>query len=184
MRRFSTSLFFSLLIFVSVISLSAVAQSTGGVTGTVLDETGAAVAGVRITVADDKGLAHATSFTKMDGSFAVDGIPFGRYSLVVQAKHFDDGHVVIEINENSVKVPITVKLHIKTVTQEVTVTAATRFDSKVEDLPISATVVTNDSIQDSAAQSLDQLLLTVPGVNLQEPPSFAQHPTSNAENAR
>jgi outer membrane receptor protein involved in Fe transport len=185
MRRFSTSLFFSVLILVcSVISPSAAAQSTGGVTGSVIDETGAAIAGARITISDDKGLAHATALTKIDGSFAIDGIPFGRYSLVVQATHFEDSQLAIETNENSMKAPLTVKLHIKTVTQEVTVTAATRFDAKIEDLPISATVVTNDYIQNSAAQSLDQLLLTVPGVNLQEPPSFAQHPTSNAVSMR
>lgn len=67
---------------------------------------------------------------------------------------------------------------------ETVVITATRSQAKLAELPVSATVLTPEDIQKSPAQSLDQLLLTIPGINLQEPPSFAQHPTSNSVSMR
>lgn len=62
--------------------------------------------------------------------------------------------------------------------------SASRSDTRLRDLPVSATVLSCKDIEQTPAQSLDQLLLAVPGINLQEPPSFAQHPTADAVSMR
>ena len=181
-----TTRFLGCLLAVSFVALSMVAfgQATGGITGIVVDETGAAIEGARITISDENDASRATTVTRNDGSFAVTGLPFGRYRVKAESNQFQLSQSEVVIVESSATPSINLKLQVRSVTQEVTVTAATRSDVKIEDLPVSASVVTSEAVRDSAAQSLDQLLLTVPGINLQEPPSFAQHPTANAVSMR
>jgi outer membrane receptor protein involved in Fe transport len=179
--RFFMCLF--VLVFIAF-PLCAFAQATGGIAGTVVDETGAAIQGARITISDENGISRATTTTKNDGSFSVTGLPVGRYRIKAESDQFQPGQSGVVAVESSATLSVNLKLRVRSVTQEITVTAATRSDVKIEDLPVSASVVTREVVQDTAAQSLDELLLTVPGLNLQEPPSFAQHPTSNAVSMR
>jgi outer membrane cobalamin receptor len=160
------------------------AQGSGSISGVVVDESGAAIEGARITVVGQNGSARATGITKNDGSFAITGLPFGRYHVQVQSDLFESSETLTEITEASPAPSIELRLRVRSLRQELTVTAATRSDAKIEDLPVSATVVTREDVSNSAAQSLDQLLLSIPSVNLQEPPSFAQHPTANAVSMR
>ena len=159
-------------------------QSMGSISGVVVDESGSAIEGARITVVSENGTARASSVTKGDGSFALLRLPFGRYRVQAQSESFESSENLTEITEASPTPSIVLRLRVRSLAQEVTVTAATRSETKIEDLPVSATLVTQEEIHNSAAQSLDQLLLATPGVNLQEPPSFAQHPTSNAVSMR
>lgn len=173
------------LLVLGIFSVSAIAQS-GQISGTVIDETGAAIEGAHITIAgqNDAGTGHATTVTKSDGSFLVSGLAPGRYRVKVESSQFETSDISVDLTGPSAISSLKVKLRVRSVSQEVTVTAATRADAKIEDLPVSATVLTGHEVSDSPAQSLDQLLLATPGVNLQEPPSFAQHPTSNAVSMR
>jgi outer membrane receptor for ferrienterochelin and colicin len=185
MRCLATNLLFaSLLLAVLCASLPGIAQSTGRVSGVVLDETGAVVQNARVTISDETGATRGSAVTKSDGSFVVNGLSPGRYRVSAESTQFESGQSTVSITAASAMASVTLKLKVRPVTQEMTVTAATRSGSKVEDLPVSASVVTRDDIRDSPAQSLDQFLLQVPGVNLQEPPSFAQHPTANAVSMR
>lgn len=172
-----------LVLSLATFSVGALAQTTGGIAGSVSDETGAAIQGARITILSENGAPRATTITKSDGSFAVSGLPFGRYRVKAESDQFDSAQSAINL-ESSATLSVNLKLRIRSVTEEVTVTAATRSDVRIEDLPISASVVTQEAVRNTAAQSLDELLLSVPGLNLQEPPSFAQHPTSNAVSMR
>ena len=164
--------------------VAAQAQFTGGITGIVVDESGAVIEGAHVSVLDGNGSERAAVVAKSDGTFAVSGLSFGRYRIMVKARQFEDSEGAAEITAASSQSSMTLKLRVRAVSQEVTVTAATRTDSKVEDLPVSATVLTQQEVHNSAAQSLDEFLLATPGLNLQEPPSFAQHPTSNAVSMR
>jgi outer membrane receptor protein involved in Fe transport len=182
--RYLPTRFYVCSLVLLFVTLGAFAQDTGGISGTVVDETGAAIRGARITVSDENGVSRATTVTKNDGSFALTGLPLGRYRIKAESDQFQPGQSGVVTLESSANLSVNLKLRVRSVTQEITVTAATRSDVKIEDLPVSASVVTREAVQDSAAQSLDELLLTVPGLNLQEPPSFAQHPTSNAVSMR
>ena len=173
-----------LLMAFLVYSMAAQAQHTGEITGTVVDESGAVIEGAHVTVFDGNGSERAAVVTRSDGTFAVSGLAVGRYRIAVKARQFEDSEGAVEITAASSQSSITLKLRVRAVSQEVIVTAATRTDSKVEDLPVSATVLTQQDVRNTAAQSLDEFLLATPGLNLQEPPSFAQHPTSNAVSMR
>lgn len=174
----------SLFLLVSGVSVRAATEPSGRIAGVVVDETGAVIEGARVTVLDEKGNTRWT-VTKSDGSFSIGGLPFGHYRVTAESEQFESGEATTDISEASpLPATITLKLRVHPVNQQVTVTAATRSNVIVQDLPISATVVTREDIRNSAAQSLDQLLLAIPGVNLQEPPSFAQHPTADAVSMR
>ncbi|HVY08129.1 MAG TPA: TonB-dependent receptor [Burkholderiales bacterium] len=65
----------------------------------------------------------------------------------------------------------------------VTVTA-TRSDLGSAEQPIAASVVTHDEIRQTPAQSLDDALRTVTGLNVQDNASYQTHPTANAVSMR
>lgn len=65
----------------------------------------------------------------------------------------------------------------------VTVTA-TRSDLGAGEQPIAASVVTHDEIRQTPAQSLDDALRTVTGLNVQDNASYQTHPTANAVSMR
>ena len=56
---------------------------------------------------------------------------------------------------------------------------ATRSDTTLAEMPMYATVITGEQIRASPAQTLDQLLRQVPGVNLPGAPYFETDPTGN-----
>ncbi|MFO1413253.1 MAG: TonB-dependent receptor [Burkholderiales bacterium] len=59
------------------------------------------------------------------------------------------------------------------------VVAATRSDTRLADMPMYATVITSEQIRNSPAQTLDQLLRQVPGINLPGAPYYVTDPTGN-----
>jgi outer membrane receptor protein involved in Fe transport len=173
------------VLLLSVTSFVGAQESSfGEIGGVVVDETNAAIEGARVTVLDETGHARATTSTKNDGTFAVTDLVFGRYRVLAESSQFENGEITTEISKGIAKASVNLKLRVRPINQAVTVTSATRSDMRVEDLPVSASVLTREDTRNTAAQSLDQLLLATPGVNLQEPPSFAQHPTSNAVSMR
>lgn len=67
---------------------------------------------------------------------------------------------------------------------EAVTVSASRADTKLEDMPLSTTVLTREDIDKSPAISVDQLLKNVPGVNLSDAPSYVQHPTGQSISMR
>ncbi|HVW70313.1 MAG TPA: TonB-dependent receptor [Steroidobacteraceae bacterium] len=59
------------------------------------------------------------------------------------------------------------------------VVTATRSERNLTDLPVSASVVNSTTIQDTPAQSLDDVLRHVPGVNLPVQTGIQAHPTAD-----
>lgn len=64
------------------------------------------------------------------------------------------------------------------------VVSASRSQTKVEDLPLHATVITQEEIQRSPAQTLDQLLRNVPGMNFTGVPAAQSDPTGHQTKMR
>lgn len=66
-----------------------------------------------------------------------------------------------------------------TVETEPVVVTATRTERALEDVPASVSVVPAQQLQETPAQSLDDALRTVPGLNLPLTSSYTRHPTAN-----
>src|SRR6202790_4644917 len=64
------------------------AQDTGYISGTVMDKSGAAVAGADVVVTNTAGSLTRSATSDADGSFTVAGLPGDTYNLIVTAKGF------------------------------------------------------------------------------------------------
>jgi iron complex outermembrane receptor protein len=64
------------------------------------------------------------------------------------------------------------------------VVTATRATTTLEHMPLHASVITRDDIKKSPAQSLDQLLREVPGINLSGAPFYTTDPTGHQTRLR
>src|ERR1044071_3738374 len=67
---------------------------------------------------------------------------------------------------------------------ETIVVTATRGERPIDALPVSVTVITERQVKETPALSVDDVLRTIPGVNLPFGSTFVQHPTSEAISMR
>jgi hypothetical protein len=110
-------------VFSSFVALTAVAQSTATLQGTVTDQSGAIVANAKVTVRNQATGVERTVQTDSDGNYQVAALPVGVYRVDVQAGGF--GHqvasnVIVEVSRIVVQ---NFQLKVGDVTQEVNVTA-------------------------------------------------------------
>src|SRR2546421_2034793 len=59
------------------------------------------------------------------------------------------------------------------------VTTATRSERSLADLPVSVTVLEREQIQTAPAHATDDILRTIPSLNLPLSSTIVQHPTGN-----
>ena len=59
------------------------------------------------------------------------------------------------------------------------VVTATRTERSLADMPVSVSVVTRQDVKDAPAIGTDDILRTIPGINMPFLNSFTQHPTGN-----
>src|ERR1051326_7749403 len=64
------------------------------------------------------------------------------------------------------------------------VITATRAERSANEVPVSVTVVPEQQIENAPAQSVDDLLRTIPGINLPFGSTLVQHPTAEAISMR
>lgn len=77
-----------LLLLVSWGGISAFAQFSSGIEGTVHDTTGAIVAGAKVTITDDRLGVSKTVLTGENGYFRIDGIAASTYTVGIQMANF------------------------------------------------------------------------------------------------
>src|SRR5438034_10713067 len=79
---------FSIALFVVLVSTSLFAQDTASITGTVTDPSGAAVKGAQVRVSSpEKGIDRTTT-TNGEGEYLISALPPGTYDLAISARGF------------------------------------------------------------------------------------------------
>jgi Carboxypeptidase regulatory-like domain/TonB dependent receptor len=124
-RRNLTLSFTTLLLaalFSSSLALTAVAQSTATLQGTVTDQTGAIVANAKVIVRNRATGVERTVQTDSEGNYQVAALPVGVYRVEVQASGFGPQVASDVIVEVSRIVGQNFQLKVGDVTQEVNVT--------------------------------------------------------------
>jgi Carboxypeptidase regulatory-like domain/TonB dependent receptor len=128
-RRNLTLAFTNLLLaalFSSFVALSAVAQSTATLQGTVTDQSGAIVANAKVVVRNQATGVERTVQTDSEGNYQVAALPVGVYRVDVQAGGFGSqvaSNVIVEVSRIVVQ---NFQLKVGDVTQEVNVTAGSQ----------------------------------------------------------
>lgn len=153
---------------VLVVCATAAAQSSS-IAGRVVDPQGGSVAGAEISL-----LAAGTQRVRnvrsaADGSFSIDGVPPGQYTLLVRAPGFADW--TQSVTAGTGVSTVNVALQLAGVVEDVTVqgallgTAATgKTNLPVRDLPMTVHAVPETLLKEQGANDLVAALQNVPGV--------------------
>ena len=142
-----------------VLAVPAWAQ-TGGVSGTVVDESGGVVPGASVQLSGPGGRAFAV--TGPDGSYAFNNIANGTYQVTVSLSGFSQvtrGDLVV--GGANVAVPA-ITLTLGRLGETVVVTAS-KVESTLVDAPSTMSVVTSATLASTPAQHYGDLLRSVPG---------------------
>lgn len=121
--------FLVLLLFVAPVGVAA-AETTGTLTGTVVDETGGVLPGVVVNLQADG--AEFSSVTDDMGKWSIDGVPAGRATLTFRLINFAGAHRELNVAPGEV-LTVDVVL-VLSLTADVVVTAERTFRN-IADLP-------------------------------------------------
>jgi hypothetical protein len=112
------------VVYVLFMAYTAAAQTTGGINGTVIDNTGAVLPGVTITASSDALMGVQTTVTNEQGQYRFPALPIGTYSLNYELGGFSnikrDG-IIVQIGFTAT---VNVQLQLATLQESVTVTGA------------------------------------------------------------
>jgi len=155
-----------LVLAVTAAPLYSQSTTTGTVTGTVVDEAKAAVAGATVTLSNKYTGAVLTTTSNSAGIYLFASVPPGEYKLRCSAKGFSTAEVpdvIVEVTK-SFTYNMTLKVGQTTTTVEVTITPGAELQT--QDASI-GTVISGDSILYLPQQqrSVTALLLLQPGVS-------------------
>lgn len=143
------------------LALPADAQ-TGGVSGSVVDASGAAVSGANVVLAGPT--ARLTTQSGTGGEYRFTGVSSGTYEITVNIVGFGQttrpnvvvGAAVIEVPP--------IELTVAAVGETVVVSAA-RVETALVDAPATMSVITSEVLESTAALNYGDLLRSVPGMN-------------------
>jgi len=125
------------------------AQSAGSLSGSIADQTGAPLIGVRVTM---RGPADRSGETGPAGHFVFQELPEGTYELLAELSGFQPSLQTVRIRAGQ-RATLSLVLNVAT-QQETIVTAAKGGARDVQDTPIAVTVVTNADLARLGTQTL------------------------------
>ncbi|MDR0575118.1 MAG: TonB-dependent receptor [Tannerella sp.] len=164
--------YFILLLFLAVVGkASAGVSGNFSVHGKVIDAYNEPVAGAFVAVLNTSFGVNANA----DGEYILKGLPAGNVSLYVSVLGYAPKTVEISLKEGENKVDITLDETVIAL-ETVTVTAQQR-EQQLLDIPITMSVVSARTLDDTHTRTLEHLAAFVPGlnINIQTPhrPNFA-----------
>lgn len=158
-------------------SVTVSTPSVGQVEGKVIDGSGEPLAGVSVSV---EGTSRS-AVTDAHGAFRITEVPVG--SAVVVARYV--GRAPVRL---TVTVPAGGIVHADVALGAVqigtVVVSATRSTTTLERMPLHATVIAASDLHKSPAQTLDQLLRGVSGMNISGAPFYTTDPTGHQTKLR
>lgn len=132
----------------------------GRVHGVVTDPGGAAVAGARVTTA-----SGAQTVTDAQGRYELAALSAGRHVVTVSAEGFSTTTREVTVDAGATR-SADFALALASREERVEVRAASRYSRDLDDLPLSATVVSREQILASAGPSIEEQLRQVAGVQI------------------
>jgi len=150
-------------------AMNAQAQDTASLTGTVTDQTGAAVTKAQVSVDNSDHGVHRKLVTNEAGEYSAPALPApAAYDVTVEAQGFKKYEVKGVMLRVAEKTRVNVSLQVGTSTTEVTVqgTAVTQVEAQSSDL--GSTVTGKEITQlELNGRDMKQLITLVPGVSNQ-----------------
>src|SRR5215467_14301684 len=165
--HFARLLLFSFVATLVLLTLPALslAQDTGYISGTVIDKTGAAIAGAEITLKNTAGSLTRSTTSNGDGAYVIPGLPGDTYDMTVTAKGFQKfsaKKIVLNVGE---KARIDVSMTVGAITEEVVVTGESVAQVETTSSDLTSTI-TGKQIDNLVlnGRNFTQLVNLAPGV--------------------
>jgi len=141
------------------------AQDTGYIGGTVIDKTGAAIAGAEVTIKNLAGSLTRTTVSNGDGAYVLPGLPGDTYDMTVSAKGFQKftaKKIVLNVGD---KARIDVSMTVGAITEEVVVTGESVAQVETTSSDLTSTI-TGKQIDNLVlnGRNFTQLVNLAPGV--------------------
>jgi hypothetical protein len=137
-------------------------QVSDTLSGTVVDGSGAAVAGATVLIRNASGAAQKPARTDANGAFTISGLAAGTYRLVVSNPGFETKELPVTVGAET-PAPLHISLAVSGVSSAVLVTA-TRSEEQADKQQASTSVITIQDLRDRNVQTLDESLDMVPGL--------------------
>ena len=151
------------------VAVSAGAQSMGGASGSVADQTGAPLPGVRVAI---QGVATRTAETGAAGDFAFQDLPEGDYEISAELSGFERAHRAVRVKAGE---RVTVTLTLRVVLAETAIVTADRTGERdVQDVPLAISAVSPAGLERLGAQTLEQAPALAPSVSFSQNTGWGQ----------
>ena len=138
------------LVVALILPLTSLAQDTGYISGTVVDKSGAAVAGAEVVLTNAAGSLTRNTTTNADGAYVISGLPGDTYNLAVSAKGFQKYSVQKIVLNVADKARIDIPLTVGAVTEVVEVTGESVAQVETQSSALTATIT---------GKQIDELIL-------------------------
>jgi outer membrane receptor for ferrienterochelin and colicins len=155
----------SIYIFWAILSIQISIASAGltqRITGRVVDENNSPLAGAAVSV-EGTVLGAATD---LDGYFVIEKIPPGQFTLKFTMLGYRPVKKTISLAAGEVINIGTVKVEMAPVPGEAVVVTAAKYEQKMQDVPVSLSLIDRRELQMRNIVTIDQALQYVPGVNM------------------
>jgi hypothetical protein len=137
--------------------------SPSRLSGTVVDTSGAAIAGATVQVRSANGTVQGTTQSDTNGSFILSGLPTGNYQLVVSKPGFETKEILVTIGTTGAPVPLRIPLVVGAVSTTINVRGCEDELIGIAESGTQGTVGASE-IQDRPILRSGEVLETVPGL--------------------
>jgi len=156
------------LVITLLMPCASYSQDTGYISGTVIDKSGAAVAGANVVLNNTAGSITRSTTTNSDGAYVIAGVPGDTYNLTVTAKGFQKytaQKIKLDVAE---KARLDVALTVGTMSEEIIVTGEDVAQVETQSSDLSNTITGTQVNQLMLnGRNFTQLATLAPGVTNQ-----------------
>jgi outer membrane cobalamin receptor len=138
-------------------------QGAPVLSGTVVDTSGAVIAGATVQVRSANGTVQRTTQSDKNGSFIISGLAAGNYRLVVSSLDFETKEIPVTIGTTEAPAPLRISLTVGSVNTDVNVQGREDDLIGIAESASQGTVGAKE-IQDRPILRTGEILETIPGV--------------------
>jgi len=148
---------------------SAPAQSTGELSGSIYDQTGAPLSGVRVVI---RGVTDQRAETSAAGQFSFQDLPNGDYEISAELSGFERARRALRVQAGD-RVTVSFTLQIAIVEGTI-VTAAKAGERDVQTIPMAISAVSNAELVRLGTQTVGEAAPLAPSVTFSQNTGFGQ----------